>query len=136
MRDRLLVEADLALMQENLPGARAKLEEALGLLPPGPRPPAFDDEVRYAFPLAEVRLLEGDATGAAELFAQIVELGAQRIYYPHEYVRSFYYLGKIAEEDGDRVAARRHYQRFLDYWADGELDRERVDEARAFLDGA
>jgi cytochrome c-type biogenesis protein CcmH/NrfG len=46
------------------------------------------------------------------------------------YVRSYYLLGQIALERGDLEAAREHYQRFLDYWASGDLDRDRVAQAK------
>jgi len=122
----------VALSQNDLRTARDRLEEAARLLPSGRQWPVFADQALILFTLAEVRLRDGDAAGAAELFTLIIESGSQRLYYPYEYVRSFYYLGKIAEDDGDAAAARRHYQRFLDYWGEGELDRDRVAEARAF----
>jgi tetratricopeptide (TPR) repeat protein len=134
-RAEMLVAAEVARSQGDLGTAGDRLEEAMAMLPPGPNTPVYDDAVRYAFPLAEIRLAEGDASGAAELFERITELGSQRLYYPYEYVRSFYYLGKIAQDDGNTAAARRSYQRFLDYWGDGELDRDRVAEARAFISG-
>jgi len=134
-RARLRVEAELAILQDDLDTARARLEEALTLRPPGVQLPIFTDEVMLTFPLAEVRLQQGDAVAAAELFSHITELGSQRLNSPYEYVRSFYYLGKISEEDGDRAAARRYYERFLDYWGGGDIDRERVAEARAFVGG-
>ena len=111
---------------------RAPLE----LLRPGPAIPPADELVRYAFPLALAHLQQGDSVEAAELFERIVESGAQRLHYPWEYVRSFYFLGKIAEEDGDTNAARRYYQRFLEYWGDGDIDTDRVEEARAFIGGS
>jgi len=46
------------------------------------------------------------------------------------YVRSYYLLGQIALERGDLEEARTHYQRFLDHWADGDLDRDRVAQAK------
>ena len=135
-RGRLRVEAELAIADNDLDTARAKLEEALALRPSGVQFPVFSDLVQLTFPLAEVRLQQGDAAAAAEMFSLITELQSQRLNNPYEYVRSFYYLGKIAEDDGNRAAARRNYQRFLDYWGGGDLDRERVDEARAFVEGA
>jgi len=44
-------------------------------------------------------------------------------------VRSFYYLGQIEEQAGEREKAREHYRRFVSYWKDGDLDRERVADA-------
>lgn len=134
-RDRLLVEAELAVMQDDLTAARASLETALRLLPDGQQAPPFTDAPPLIFLLGEVNFRDEQPAAAAEQFRRMTESGSQRIYYPHQYVRSFYYLGKIAEQDGDDAAARRNYQRFLDYWGEGELDRERVAEARAFLRG-
>ena len=44
-------------------------------------------------------------------------------------MRSFYYLGQIAERQGDAAKAREHYKRFLSYWKDGDIDRDKVAEA-------
>ena len=49
------------------------------------------------------------------------------------YVRSFYFLGRIAEKKGDQDGARKEYERFLSYWKDGDTDRERVAEAQRKL---
>ncbi len=107
----------------------------MDLLPPGTAFPIFDDLVEYSYALATAQYTAGNHLEAANLFRTVTEAGSQRIYHPLAYVRSFYFLGKIAEEDGDDAAARRYYQRFLDYWADGEIDRQRVDEARVFVNG-
>jgi hypothetical protein len=45
-------------------------------------------------------------------------------------VLAFYFLGRIAEEQGDAASARERYQRYLDHWGDGDFDREQVDHAR------
>ena len=50
---------------------------------------------------------------------------------PVEFVRSFYFLGKINENRGDMEKAREYYRRFYEYWKDGDMDRERVDEAKS-----
>jgi serine/threonine protein kinase len=39
------------------------------------------------------------------------------------------YLAQIAERQGDRAAARDYYARFLRYWKDGDVDRDKVAEA-------
>jgi hypothetical protein len=41
-----------------------------------------------------------------------------------------YFLGQIAERQGDRGKAAAFYRRFLQYWGDGDIDRDRVAEAR------
>lgn len=44
-------------------------------------------------------------------------------------MRSHYYLAEIAEKSGDAAKAREHYQRFLFYWKDGDIDRDKVADA-------
>jgi hypothetical protein len=58
-----------------------------------------------------------------------VKSGSEHISCPIPYVRSFYYLGKIYEQQGELEKARKHYRPFFDYWKEGELDRPRVEEA-------
>jgi len=134
-RRRSLIAAELALALDDPDTAVQQLQNALALLRPGPATPPAAKFVRFAFPLALAHLQQGDSVEAAELFERIIESGAQRLHYPYQYVRSFYFLGKIAQNDGDAAAARRHYRRFLDYWGDGDIDPERVEEARAFIEG-
>ncbi len=135
-RRELLVGAELALSGGDVDTAIDRLESATDLLPAGQDFVFSDDLVEYSYALATALYRRGDLLEAANLFRTVIEAGPRRILHPLEYVRSFYFLGKIAEEDGDDNAARRHYERFLDYWSDGEIDRERVAEARAFVDGA
>jgi TolA-binding protein len=72
----------------------------------------------------------GDGEKAAEQLRRIVESGSKRVFRPEIYVRSYYLLGQIALEQGDLEEARTYYQRFLDHWADGDLDRDRVAQAK------
>ena len=57
----------------------------------------------------------------------------QGFVYPMLYVRSFFFLGEIAEKKGEKAAARGYYERFLKYWKDGDTDRDRVAEAERRL---
>jgi hypothetical protein len=45
-------------------------------------------------------------------------------------VRSFYFLGQLAEQSGDHEAARRYYTKFAQHWKNGDMDRARVAEAQ------
>ena len=71
----------------------------------------------------------GDLPAASRHFQTVVEGGYWRLFTPIEYVRSFYYLGQIAERQGDGAKAREHYKRFLSYWKDGDIDRDKVQDA-------
>jgi tetratricopeptide (TPR) repeat protein len=83
------------------------------------------------YSLASAYLESGDEERAAEWFQRIVESSIERTWWPIPYVRSFYFLGKIHENRGDMEKAREHYRRFYDYWKDGDMDRERIEEVKA-----
>jgi len=99
-----------------------------GVLPPPP------PHVPIWFDLGSALLAAGDDVEAAARFQTIVD-STERIRYPIEFVRSLYFLGQIAERRGDRAKAREYYQRFLDHWGDGDIDRDRVVEAKRKLTG-
>ena len=81
------------------------------------------------FSLASAYFAAGEDDRAAEWFERIIDNNVERVAWPIPYVRSFYFLGKIHEKRGDTDEARAYYQRFVDYWKDGDMDRERVEEA-------
>ena len=71
----------------------------------------------------------GNDAAAATHFDRVASSGYGRLFSPIEYVRSLYYLGQIAEKKGDRAGAREYYGRFLKYWKDGDIDRDKVQDA-------
>jgi tetratricopeptide (TPR) repeat protein/TolB-like protein len=83
-----------------------------------------------SFELASAYFQSGNLTEAAARFERIVNGGILRANSPVDFVRSLYFLGQISERNGDRVKARDYYRRFVQYWGDGELDREQVAEAK------
>ena len=76
---------------------------------------------------------EDEEEQAIEWFQRAIE-ARPHIFDPVAYVRSHFYLGQIFEDLGDDEQAAQYYRRFLDFWADGDMDRERVEEARDFLE--
>ena len=106
------------------------------MLPPVPlRPPssAAADATRIRFALGSAFLAAGNVAEASTRFQRIVESGVQRAGSPVEFVRSLYFLGQISEKQGDRDKARDYYRRFVEYWKNGDLDRERVADAQKKL---
>jgi len=71
----------------------------------------------------------GNDAAAATHFERVAASGYSRLFTPIEYVRSLYYLGEIADRRGDRAKAREYYGRFLKYWKDGDIDRDKVQSA-------
>ena len=92
----------------------------------GPPPP---HHVPIWFDLASAYLASGDLAQAEQRFQRIVD-STEWLAFPVQYVRSFYFLGQIAEKRGDVPKARAFYQRFVDAWGGGDIDRARVAEAR------
>jgi tetratricopeptide (TPR) repeat protein len=95
------------------------LKRAFSLLP---HEYTFPGEVQalYVEPLALAYYKSGDLDLAREEYERIVALTTGRIAYGDVYARSFYMLGKIAEQKGDKAAAREHYQKFLGFWKDAD----------------
>ncbi len=132
-RDEQFLRGRIALADGQLDEAIQELEAAReGFSPRG----AFaGGEVRIRYRLAQSYLAANRLEPARGELEKIVESGAKRVGQPIDYVRSWFLLGQIAEMMGDPDKARGHYQRFLDYWGDGDMDREKVEHARQALAG-
>jgi tetratricopeptide (TPR) repeat protein len=127
----LLADAVVAVQQGQHQKALDLVKQVLPELPPGPvgagsvfplRQPRMIAE--YVQGLAHLGL--GNVDGARRHFETIVNAGYMRLYTPVEYVRSHYYLAQAAEKSGDSARARAHYERFLFYWKNGDIDRDKV----------
>jgi tetratricopeptide (TPR) repeat protein len=125
---------ELASLRGDIQQALRKLHEANSLLTERGMPSQWEGvrprHVPIWFSLAKVNLAAGDEQKAMKWFQRITESTTERLWWPIPYVRSFYFLGKIHEDRGAMEKAREYYQRFVDYWGDGDMDRERVEEAR------
>jgi tetratricopeptide (TPR) repeat protein/TolB-like protein/predicted Ser/Thr protein kinase len=108
-----------------------ELRQAEALLPPHGSFPFPSNHVPLWFAFASASLAVGHDADALEAFRRITHSGYEHAYFPIEYVRSWYYLGQIYEKQGDRDKARQAYARFAGYWKDGDIDRDRVAEARS-----
>jgi tetratricopeptide (TPR) repeat protein len=119
----------LALDRRDTATAVSDLLQAESMLRPRSH---WDGDVPHVwiwFDLGSALLAAGRDDDAAKRFQLIVDR-SERLYFPIEYVRSLYFLAQIAERRADRPKAREYYQRFVDFWGDGDIDRERVAEAR------
>jgi len=123
---------DLALARGDTAHAIEELERARALLPlrgfPGPA--GSPQHAPIWFSLALAYLGAGRDQEAATSFSRLVESTTERLDWPMQYVRSLYFLGKIHEKRGEMEKARTYYRRFVEFWKEGDLDRERVGEAR------
>jgi tetratricopeptide (TPR) repeat protein len=132
---------ELALIRGDFPAAIEELEkaESMLLVHGGGISPVFPyrhgnaQHVPIWYSLASAYLAAGDGDKAAEWFRRITETTVDRTVWPIPYVRSFYFLGKAHDNRGDMEKAREYYRRFYEYWKDGDMDRERVEEAKSKL---
>jgi len=92
-----------------------------------------NEQAFYFEPLALAYFKSGDLDLAREEYERIVALTTGRIAYGDIYARSFYMLGKIAEQKGDKAAAREHYQKFLGLWKDADPGLPELADARKRL---
>jgi len=87
------------------------------------------------FELGSAYLDAHDDAQAAARFERISTSGILRSG-PLPFVRSLYFLGQINERKGDRAKAADYYKRFVQYWGDGDIDRDRVADAKKKIAGS
>jgi len=125
--DHLMGAVELA--RNNSSKALEYLEKAVQSLPYGP----FEKDAWFIDTLAEAYLRAGDRTKAREQYERITMLTAGRLSYGDIYARSFYHLGRIDEELGDKAAARGNYGKFLDLWKNADPGLPEVADAKKRL---
>jgi tetratricopeptide (TPR) repeat protein len=96
----------------------------------------FPPHVPIWYALAAAHLAAGNFGEAARRFEKVISAGRIRGNYPLEFVRSLYFLGQLADRQGERMKAADYYRRFLRYWGDGDIDRDKVADARKKIGGA
>ena len=118
---------ELALLRGDTVTAIRELEQAQSMLLPRGFP---GDHVPIWFALGSAYLSAGEEDKALSWFERVEVSTNEHLLDPIPYVRSFYFLGKIHESRGEMEKARESYRRFYEFWKDGDLDREQVEEAR------
>jgi tetratricopeptide (TPR) repeat protein len=74
-----------------------------------------------------------DLEKACDEYKRIISLRTGRFEYGDIYTKSFYMLGKIYEEQDDKVKAIEHYEKFLELWKDADPGIAEVEDARKRL---
>jgi serine/threonine protein kinase/Flp pilus assembly protein TadD len=85
------------------------------------------------FNLAEAYYLNGDIEAAKKEYENIMALTTGRLFWGDLYVKSYYNLGKIHEEQGNAAKAIEHYEKFLDLWKDADTGIAELEDARKRL---
>jgi serine/threonine protein kinase/tetratricopeptide (TPR) repeat protein len=131
-----LARGRMELARLDYAAAIKELNVASGLLSPRGGNLLFGSQhIPVWFSLGEAHLGAGQPGDAVQWFEKVATSGYEHVTFPIEFVRSFYYLGRIYDATGDATKSREAYRRFVGYWKDGDLDRERVAEAQKKLAG-
>ena len=126
-----LARGMVALSRGDAAAAVKPLEDAAAALTPRmPNPLGGSQHVLIWSALGQAYFDSGQLAQALPWFEKAATAGVERTSQPLLFVRSFYYLGRIYEQQGNSAKAREHYRRFVNYWKDGDLDRDRVAEAQ------
>ncbi|MCJ7589628.1 MAG: protein kinase [Candidatus Aminicenantes bacterium] len=92
-----------------------------------------DEQALYFETLAGAYFKAGDLAKARKEYEKIAALTIGRHRFGDIYARSFYMLGKIAEQEGENTKAREYYRKFLDLWKDADPGLPEVADARKRL---
>ncbi len=126
-----LLEGELALARSDYDQAITSFNEAESMLPPRG---AEGVHAVIWYSLATAHREAGNRGEAMRWYERIVRSTDERLFEPVRYVRSFYFLGKLHQYRGDDDDAENSFERFLEHWEDGEIDRDRVREVERILD--
>jgi hypothetical protein len=74
-------------------------------------------------------------TTSRQTYEKITSLTRGRIHWGENYARIFYQLGKITEQQGDKLRARQNYTKFLDLKKDADPGLPEVEDAKKRLAG-
>jgi len=132
MRTRIdsQVEGLMALARRDVDSSIRNLR---GALEANPRRDISEEAVQTRFFLGESLWQADRHDEAVDLFRAIERTRLARVNQPQHWVRSFWYLGTYHADRGENVDAERYFSKFLEYWGDGELDRDKVATAQDFL---
>jgi len=132
MRHYFYLMGMIELKEESFPAAIGYLDKAVSLLD---FQRGTDEHAFFIEPLALALYKSGNLDKAREQYDKITQLTTGRLYYGDIYARSFWMLGKIAEQQGDKVRARESFRKFLDLWKDADPGRPEAEDARKRLAG-
>jgi tetratricopeptide (TPR) repeat protein len=134
------VAAQLAAARGDHSTAIGKLLDALKGLPQQlsvpPEGAIGSQAPQIWFALGSAYLAVGQPGNAEPWLRRLADSPTGRLNAPLEHVRSIFLLAQIHESRGELATARDEYRRFLDYWRDGDLDRDKVADAERKVRGA
>ena len=132
---RLLLGAEVLLSRGELDTALRQLEEARAM------PPEYRERTTEAIVLSDVLEAKGDLSGAMAALRNVADPPYLLISDPCDGIGTFhlstigtwYELARLEEETGDLESARKHYQKYLEFWGNADLTIPSVEDAKARL---
>jgi serine/threonine protein kinase/predicted Zn-dependent protease len=112
-------------------GAVDHFEKVVGMLTKNP----YQQSAFFLNRLAEAYFKAGNPDKAQEQYEKITRLTLGRMDDGEAYAKSYYRLGTIYEQKGERVKAGENYKKFLDLWKDADPGLPEVEDARKRLAG-
>jgi tetratricopeptide (TPR) repeat protein len=92
-----------------------------------------DEQLLFADAIGTAFYQLADLDSARKEYERIVSLEFGRLPYGHVYVKSYYWLGKISEQQGKKAESAEHYRKFLELWKNADPGRPEVEDARKRL---
>jgi len=133
----LVSRAWIEMEMGNYSEAIENLKEAIYILPYQHAAQAAglgDNHVWIMDSLAQAYFENGDMESAQREYERIIGLTSGRISDDSAiYAKSFYMLGKIHEQRGDKAFAIENYEKFLDLWKDADPGLAEVEDAKKRL---
>jgi tetratricopeptide (TPR) repeat protein len=93
----------------------------------------LDEHAYILSNLASAYYLNGELEKAKKEYEKILALTTGRLAYGDLYVKSYYMIGKIHEQQGNTVKAMESYRKFLELWKDADPDIPEVEDAKLRL---
>ncbi len=131
VRQSYLLKGAIETEKGNFSSAIKLIDDAITLLP---YEREFSDiHAVFLENLADAYFRTGDLDKALETYEKITLLTVSRVQFGDVYVKSFYMLGKINQEQGDTVKAIQNYAKFIDLWKDADPGIPEIADARRRL---
>ena len=134
IRDYYQLKGIIELTKENWPLALSHFEKAESLLQHEFSFGPFDcDQAVFAGPRALAYFRSGNLEKAKEEYEKIQAFVTGKLYYGDIYIKSFYMLGQIEEQQGNTAKAIEHYEHFLDLWKNADPGIAEIEDAKTRL---